>query len=165
MMEELQIGLVTSVAATAGCLVERVGKDLFGMDVRFIRPPTTPLEEEVHLLAQLKSTTQTVPDPAKGWFSYQFSKRAYLEQLAKPRRNYKSILIVMTMPQNQAEWTEVTHEGLLIRRASYWRHLEGVEVSPTVDKPSVRLSTSDIFDAPTLIKLMDRVDREEKLHD
>ncbi|MGW4894429.1 DUF4365 domain-containing protein [Kitasatospora sp. NPDC004240] len=164
MMELLQLGYVTSVAATAGCTIERVGADLWGMDVTFVRPPATPLEEEVMLLAQLKCTTQLVPDATKDTFSYQFTKRQYFDHLAKPRRNFKSILVVMTAPTTQAEWTEATHSGLLTRRACYWKHLEGMQVDPGVKKPSIRISTSDIFDAQTLIKLMDRVDRGDPLH-
>ncbi|MFC9326529.1 DUF4365 domain-containing protein [Kitasatospora sp. NPDC057015] len=164
MMELLQLGYVTSVAATAGCTIERVTADLWGMDVAFVRPPATPLEEEVMLLAQLKCTTQTTPDPAKETFSYQFTKRQYFDHLVKPRRNFKSVLIVMTAPAVQADWTEATHGGLLTRRACYWKHLEGLKAEESVQKPSVRISTSDIFDAQTLIKLMDRVDRGDPLH-
>ncbi|WAL71660.1 DUF4365 domain-containing protein [Kitasatospora sp. YST-16] len=164
MMELLQLGYVTSVAATAGCTVERVDTDLWGMDVTFIRPPATPLEEEVMLLAQLKCTTQINPDPAKDTFSYQFTKRQYFDHLAKPRRNFKSVLIVMTTPPIQADWTEVTHGGLLTRRACYWKHLEGMHADASIQKPSVKISTSDVFDAQTLIKLMDRVDRGDSLH-
>ncbi|MFF2352455.1 DUF4365 domain-containing protein [Kitasatospora sp. NPDC058115] len=164
MMELLQLGYVTSVAATAGCTVERVSADLWGMDLAFVRPPATPLEEEVMLLAALKCTTQVTPNPARDTFSYQFTKRQYFDHLAKNRRNFKSILIVMTTPVVQADWTEASHDGLLTRRACYWKHLQGMEVDAGVQRPSVKISTSDIFDAQTLIKLMDRVDRGDPLH-
>jgi hypothetical protein len=55
LMEQLQDGYVTAVAATAGCLAEFIPRDSYGLDVRFVRPGG-PGEEEVLLSAQLKST-------------------------------------------------------------------------------------------------------------
>src|ERR1700738_2635070 len=73
MMEQLQEGYVSSVAASAGCSAEVIGKDTFGVDVQFIRPAPTHLEQEGLLFAQLKCTTQVVPDRDTKSFQYRFS--------------------------------------------------------------------------------------------
>ncbi|MFD7320663.1 DUF4365 domain-containing protein [Streptomyces sp. NPDC059875] len=165
MMEQLQEGYVSSVAATAGCTMETINKDYWGADVQLIRPPRTALEEESMVFAQLKSTTSTTPDPGKGYFSYQFTKRKYFDHMAKPRKNHKAILIVMTMSPRQAEWTEASHSGLWTRRSCYWTYLEGVQVSPDVQKPSVRIPTKNLLDSNALNMILDKIDRGESLHE
>jgi hypothetical protein len=65
LMEQLQEGYVASVAATAGCAVERIPRDIYGFDVRLVRP-MPPGEEEITILAQLKTllpSSQTRPKP------------------------------------------------------------------------------------------------------
>ncbi|MCZ7415317.1 DUF4365 domain-containing protein [Streptomyces sp. WMMC897] len=165
MMEQLQEGYVTSVAATAGCTVERVSRDLWSADVQFIRPPLTALEEEAMVFAQLKSTTLVEPGPAKEFFSYQFSKRQYFDHMVKPRKNQKAILIVMAVPPQQRQWTEVGHDGLITRRCCYWVHLEGVYAAPEIQRPTVKIPTKNTFDAAALTLILDKVDRGESLHE
>ncbi|MER6300898.1 DUF4365 domain-containing protein [Kitasatospora sp. NPDC001539] len=161
MMEQLQEGYVSSVAATAGCSAEVLSKDTFGVDVQFIRPPRTHLEQESMLFAQLKCTTQVTPDRNAKSFQYRFSKREYFESLAMARSYPQKILIVMTVPVEQLEWTKVVDGGLLVRRECYWVHLEG-QTSPLV-KPVIDVPTENVFDAETLIRIMERQDRGESL--
>jgi hypothetical protein len=70
-MEQLQLGYVVSVAATAGCLVQPIERDRIGMDVLFIRPGPSE-EEEISVYAQLKSTTTVKPYPVQDNFSFRF---------------------------------------------------------------------------------------------
>ncbi len=164
MMEQLQQGYMASVAATAGCTMELISKDKWGVDAQLIRPPRSALDQETMIFAQLKCTTQTVPDPTKEFFSYQFSKRQYFDHMVKIRSYPKAILIVMTVPQQQREWTQVTHDGLWTRRCCYWAYLEGVEAKEGVQKPSVRIPTKNIMDASALGEILDKVDRGESLN-
>ncbi|MFJ9634068.1 DUF4365 domain-containing protein [Streptomyces sp. NPDC101175] len=163
MMEALQRGYVTSVAATAGCTTEVVQNDSWGIDVQFIKPAASATQLETMLWAQLKSTTQVIPDPDKEFFSYQFTKRQYFDHMVKIRTHPKALLIVMTMSQSQAEWTEVTHDGLLTKRACYWVGLEGV--TSAADRPTVRVPIKNVFDANALTEIMGKLDRGEPLRD
>ncbi|MFE9994069.1 DUF4365 domain-containing protein [Streptomyces avermitilis] len=165
MMEQLQEGYMASVAATAGCTIELINKDKWGVDAQLIRPAQTALEQEAMVFAQLKCTTQTVPDPTKDFFSYQFSKRQYFDHIVKARSYPKAILIVMTAPPRQREWTQATHEGLWTRRCCYWAYLEGVEAGSKVKKPTVRIPTKNVMDASALTNILDKVDRGESLND
>ncbi|MFD3645121.1 DUF4365 domain-containing protein [Streptomyces cyaneofuscatus] len=162
-MELLQRGYVTSVAATAGCTTEVIQNDNWGIDVQFIRPPVVATRFETMLWAQLKSTTQITPDPQKEFFSYQFTKRQYFDHMAKVRPSIKAILIVMTVPQNQSTWTEVSHSGLLTKRSCYWVDLEGQ--TSEADKPTVRVPTKNLFDASALTEVLDKIDRGESLRE
>ncbi|WP_448318206.1 DUF4365 domain-containing protein [Streptomyces sp. CO7] len=161
MMEQLQVGYVSTVAATAGCSVEVMSKDTFGVDVQFIRPGRNHLEQESLLFAQLKCTTQVVPNRDDKSFRYKFSKREYFEGLSVVRSYPKKILIVMTVPLAQCDWTEIMDGGLLVKRECYWTHLEG-EVSDLV-KPVIDVPTGNVFDAQALIELLGRQDRGESL--
>ncbi|MER6913735.1 DUF4365 domain-containing protein [Streptomyces sp. NPDC000594] len=164
-MEQLQQGYIKSVAATAGLAVEVVPVDVYGYDIRLIKPPRDAMDEESALLAQLKCTTQIVPDVSREHFSYQFTKRQYFDHLVKPRRYPKAILIVMTTPTRQSDWTEVTHDGLWTRRSCYWAYLEGVHADPSIKKPTVHIPTKNKVDAASLIEILDKIDRGESLND
>jgi hypothetical protein len=153
-MEQLQVGYVTAVAATAGYLVQTIDRDYFGVDVQFVRP-ADGLDQEKLLWAQLKCTTSFKPDPTKAEFGFQFSRRKNLEQLAKTRSRPKAILLVMTTDPVQAGWTSGDHDQLAIVNCCYWVHLEGHQIADGVEKPSVRVPTKQIFDAAALISLMD----------
>lgn len=163
-MEQLQQGYITSVAASAGCNLEIIGKDNYGVDVRIVRPPRTHVEEEHMLNVQLKATTQIIPDPDKGHFSYQFEDRKHFERLAAVRSYPKRILVVMTLPPRQLEWTKADHPGLLTRRCCYWVNLEKKEARPGVSKPWVRIPMSNIFDVDALIEILKRSDAGEPLN-
>lgn len=117
------------------------------------------------LYVQLKATTQISIDGSKEYFSYQFTKRKYFEDLAKIRSYPKAILVVMAIPQQQYLWTEANHPGLLTRHCCYWVSLEGMAAKPGVTKPTVRVPTKNIFDANALIDIVDRIDRGESLHE
>lgn len=151
------------VASAAGCTVEFKRRDVFGIDIQLIRPPESASEEEVSVYAQLKSTMTIKPDTTKNSFSYQFKKRQYMEHLVKRRSSPKAILIVMAMPTVQADWTLATHDNLLISHSCYWASLEGAQIKPGVQAPSVRIPTGNIFDVRALKQIMDKLDRGEAL--
>ncbi|MFJ7000591.1 DUF4365 domain-containing protein [Streptomyces albidoflavus] len=165
MMEQLQQGYMTSVAATAGLVLEVVPVDVYGYDIRLIRPPSNSQDEEAALLAQLKCTTQIIPDQSRDHFSYKFTKRQYFDHLAKARKYPKAILIVMTAPPRQADWTQVTHDGLWTRRSCFWVSLEGKKIDPSVGSPTVHVPTKNRVDADSLTEILDKIDRGESLND
>jgi len=157
-MEQLQEGYVTSVAATAGCSAEFIRRDIYGFDVRLVRPQD-PGTQEVAVMAQLKNTTTLKPDPAKPWFSYQFDKRENLLRLTEPRKDPKAILLVMVTTPGQKSWTECDHESLVLRHCCYWAYLEGQAVRPDVRSPTVHVPTINIFDSVALGEIMDKLDQ------
>jgi len=163
LLEQLQEGYVATVAATAGCIVEPVKRDVYGFDGWLVRPPTSiGAGEETMIAVQLKNTTTVRPNPSKGWFSYQFKDRRSFEVLARPRR-MKAILLVMATPPQQANWTASDHDYLRVERCCYWASLEGMKAAPGVQSPTVRISTANIFDARSLTAMMDRLERGEVL--
>ncbi|MFJ2632733.1 DUF4365 domain-containing protein [Streptomyces sp. NPDC087422] len=165
LMEQLQEGYVASVAATAGCAMEHVRRDIYGMDALLVRPASETGKQEVSVFAQLKNTTTILPDPAKASFSYQFKKREYFDRLAMDRRDPQAILIVMATSYRQAEWTNASHERLEVKHCCYWLSLKGENARAGVESPTVRIPTKNIFDAAALTTILDKLDRGESLND
>ena len=159
-MEQLQEGYVLSVAATAGCLVERRDRDVDGVDLMLVRS-RGPKLEEASLYAQLKCTTTLRPDPQKPSFAYKFRHRAHFDHLAKERSAIKAILLVMVTDPEQSRWSVGDHESLTVRRCCYWVNLEGQE--STANTPTVRVPTDQGFSAVALAELLDRIERREPL--
>lgn len=157
-MEQLQEAYVTSIASTAGCIIEVVRRDLYGMDVSFLRPNSQGHEESI-LWAQLKNTTTIRPDAAKEHFSYRLKKRRYLEALAKLRSRPKAVLLVMVTDPDQSIWAVGDHDMLAIRNCCYWTYIEGHAVDTGVESPTVNVPTRNIFDAAALTMLMDTLGR------
>lgn len=160
LMEQLQEGYVAGVAATAGCSVEFVRRDLYTVDALIIRS-IDKNKEEVSVKAQMKNTTLTRPDPDKPFFSYKFKRREQLAPLVMPRKDPKMILLVMVTTPIQAEWTACDHDSLTMRHCCYWAYLEGYGVDPNVQSPTVRIKTANVFDGKALTEIMDKLDRGE----
>jgi hypothetical protein len=160
-MEQLQEGYVNAVAATAGCSVEIARRDKHGFDLLILRDPRIG-GEEASMWVQLKNTTKAF-DASKPTFSYQFSKRDSFDRLARFRSSPKAILIVMKTSPIQTAWTVGDHDYLRVHHCCYWASLEGRSATAGVESPSVRLSTANVFDAPALTRLMDKLELGEPL--
>jgi hypothetical protein len=162
-MEQLQEAYVMSVASTAGVSVVNVHRDTHGVDLELVRPFAAP-REEVSVKAQLKSSTRIKFPPGADFFSYQFSKREYLERLIAPRKWKKYILIVMAVHPHQDLWTDCSQDFLRLRHCCYWECFEGDVISSAI-KPTVRISTKHVFDASALTEILDCIDRGDNLCD
>ncbi|MER7763490.1 DUF4365 domain-containing protein [Streptomyces sp. NPDC097619] len=164
-MEQLQEGYVAAVAATAGCAMESVRRDIYGMDALLVRPPEHVGKQEVSVFAQLKNTTTLRPDPEKSTFGYQLKKREYFDRLALKRKDPKAILIVMATSVRQADWTTAHHDRLEVSHCCYWVSLEGQTAKEGVESPTVKIPTANIFDANALTNILDKLDRGESLNE
>jgi hypothetical protein len=156
-MEQLQEGYVFAIAATAGCTINRIERDVNGLDVEFILSRGQYLEE-VTIRAQLKNTTTRQPDRTKREFSFQFKERKHFDHLAKQRDTVKAILLVMVTDPDQSLWASATHDALLVQRCCYWVNLEGHPASGNnVASPTVKVPLANVFDAAALRAMFDRV--------
>ncbi|MBM0255514.1 DUF4365 domain-containing protein [Micromonospora sp. 4G55] len=135
LLEQLQMAYVAAVAATAGCTMEPVDRDVWGFDAWLIRPPLQiGVGEEVPLAVQLKNTTTLKPDPNSGTFSYQFKQRKYFDALAFPRRGVQGVCLVMASPPRQASWTTPSHEFLRLEHCCYWVNLKGIRLTRALSR-------------------------------
>ena len=146
-----------AIAATAGCTINRIERDVNGLDVEFILSRGQHLEE-VTIRAQLKNTTTRKPDRTKREFSFQFKERKHFDHLAKQRDAVKAILLVMVTDPDQSLWASATHDALKVEKCCYWVNLEGHPASGNkVASPTIKVPLSNVFDAPALLGMFDRV--------
>lgn len=164
-MEQLQEGYVAAVAATAGCTVSPMTKDLYGVDMLITRGGEDYRDDEISLGVQLKSTTTLRVDPNKKHFSYQIKERKLFEKLAKPPSlsSCNKILVVMATSPVQRDWSKSTHESLEIQHCCYWRSLVGETIKDGVESPTIHVPTEQVFDSEALTSILDRLDRGEGL--
>lgn len=165
-MEQLQLGYVAAVAATAGCQIEVHRVDDLLCDVEFVRKSEANSLLEISVRAQLKCTTQVRPDPEEETFPYRFSDRRHFDRLAVVRGiNPKMILLVMATHPRQELWTAAGHDSLEMLHCCYWVSLEGVSVAASIQQPTIRVPTRQIFDADALAGILKRLDHGEALRD
>ena len=157
-MEQLQEGYVFSVAATAGCTVERIQRDVYGIDITILRKGDNYTEEQMISL-QLKCTATFKPDPTKDEFSYQLKHKKTLYELAKKRERIKAVLLVMTTDPDQALWSSSDHDSLAIVNCCYWAYFEGYDADSAPANPTLKIPTANVFDAGALTHLMDTLGR------
>jgi len=84
------------------------------------------------------------------------------------RRNYDllmadtmipRILVVMDLPKNEADWMEVTSEGLMLRRCAYWTSLGGLGETTNKESVTILIQRSNRFDVKSLQALMEQARR------
>ena len=159
MMEQLQVAYVEAVAATAGCTMNVMNRDTFALDALIVRHRDN--EDETHLWVQLKNTT-TVPVAQDGEFTFKFKHARQLDRLRRRAGGSPVLLLVMVSPPSQASWTHGTHDALTIHHCCYWKNVAIAGQDETRSDLSVRVSRLQVFDAPSLLSIMDRIERGEQ---
>jgi len=163
--EQLSVAYVQAVAARAGFSVERVLVDRDSVDLKvcgrgWMGGGATLSSPELGI--QLKATSRPV-DLAGGTerFSFALSRKNYNDLVRAtlvPR-----ILVVVVMPESEAEWLTLTPEALTLRRCAYWKSLRGAAPTENGTGQAVHLSRARSFTHESLRELLGKVSREEEL--
>ena len=156
LLEQLQEGYVSAVAATAGCSINFFRHDTFGMDALIVRHKDEA--RETHLYVQLKCTTTVPAGSAPESFTFSFKSDSQVDHLRAPVGASPPILIVMLAHPEQAKWTEGSHDSLTVRHSCYWKNVASAPPDETGSDLSVRINRSQRFDAESLIAIMDRIE-------
>jgi Domain of unknown function (DUF4365) len=155
-MEQLQVGFLRAVAASAGCVPSEPVIDE-GIDVILSHKSishTYPGDNCARLEVQLKATAEfvdsdgdhvSVPLQRDRWDYY----RADCNTLSK-------IVVILSMPSDQADWTLADHDVFSIYHCAYWVNL-ATEPQSTLVKPLAVAPRSQIFDDIALCKIMARI--------
>lgn len=85
--------------------------------------------------------------------------------LTDPDRNpaVPFILILLAMPDKDAEWITHTRSELTLRRCAYWMSLRGVAPTTNTERRRIEIPIGNVFDVPGVRDLMGRVKRSEVL--
>lgn len=155
-MEQFSFAYVRAVAADAGCAVtDNIYPDINSRDGSI----SADWGRRPQIDFQAKATSQDVLREDAVRF------RLPIDDYNDLRRRDKvpHILIVLLMPEDDADWLSQTREELVMRRCAYWMSLEGMSESPNVSTVTVRIPVSQTFDGAQLRDMMNRVDRGESV--
>jgi len=166
-MELFQCSVVRAVAATAGCNVsERVFDDGIDLHIyhfldgrkKVVDPHEKPApgRDEITLQVQLKAVTN-------GWkadgtaIKARMSRKRY-DEFRCPNPSVHSIVVIMDMPREQADWSRVTPPYTLMKHCLYWVNLGGSTDSPGHGKVvAVSAPATNVFDDVALCSMMARI--------
>ena len=159
-MEQFQISYVRAVAAAAGCAVVGEPNVDDGIDIVLShRSPSHAGSGGVYLEVQLKATSAVVTSKTKVVSATMRAER-YAEHI-DTNPNLHRIVVVMSMPGDQASWVTASRDNLLIRHCAYWVNLSGSPAASAA-APTVSASVKHIFDDMALCGIMARIGQGRK---
>ena len=147
--EALSRAYVQAVAADAGYVVASLDFDRDGID--YVIKAGGRMRPSLGI--QLKATTQ-LGEPHEGHYRYALKRRNY-DLLREPTQTPR-VLVVLTLPQDEAEWLTVTDEELVLRRCAYWVSLSNLPETDNRTSVTVSLPAHQRFDVAALRDLMEQ---------
>jgi hypothetical protein len=146
-MEALSRAYVGAIAARAGYDVTRPEVDRDSVDL--IVSAKGDMRPQINM--QAKATTGVSEEGEQ--FSFQLKIKNYND--LKIKTQVPRLLVVLALPNDDADWIHHSPERLLLRRCAYWKSLLGM---PETDKGSIaiHIEKANIFDVPTLRALMEK---------
>ena len=155
-MEQLQLSYLRAVAAAAGCIVGRPEID-DGVDVTLTHSAPGHLHDHsARLEVQLKATTALRGRSGEVQAVTARMRRDRWEYYHTPNTTIHKIVVIMTMPRDQAHWTFARHKALSIHHCAYWVNL-AKEPESTAANPLVSAPTTQVFDDIALCDMMERI--------
>lgn len=145
--ERLSIGVVTLVAARAGCMLTEIAVDRESVDVT-IRPVKG---EPVCIDAQLKSSSSIQRDATHLIFDLPVKNNNDLcaEVVGNAR-----ILVVLDLDPDDQHWLACDAETIVARRLAYWTELLGQAPSNNKTTKRVRVPLDQAFTPASLVQIM-----------
>jgi hypothetical protein len=140
---------VAAIAASAGYVTANMDFDRDGVDLQ-IRAggsmrPTLDL--------QLKATIN-LGVAQEGVYRFPLKRRNY--DLLRVQTMIPRILLVLDMPETEADWLQVSAEQLILRRCAFWTSLAGFADTQNQESVTVSIQEKNQFDVAALCALMER---------
>ena len=159
--EALCRAYVQAVAALAGVGTSNYAFD-YGVDtsLRVIQQQDNLHQDaRVQLDLQLRNTTRANVSDTQ--VSYDLDVRTY--EYLRLRSRIPCILVLLILPEDEAQWLNQSAEELTIRHCAYWISLEGAE--PTTATSSIRIAIprTQIFSVQAVRAMMDHLIQGEAL--
>jgi hypothetical protein len=147
--ERLSVGVVTLVAARAGCQINETHVDRDSVDVT-VRPIKG---EPVSIDVQLKSSSSLTRDGDH--LIIDLPVKNYNDLRRKTVGNAR-ILVVMDLHDDPDEWVTSTEESFITKRMAYWLDLYGAIATDNRLRKRVRIPIEQTFTPESLRALMQR---------
>ena len=147
--ELLSIAYAHAVASRAGYVTAVYERDRHGIDLRIqaggdMRPA---------LELQMKATVN-LRDVNDGYVSFPLPRRNY--DLLRVGTQTPSLLVVLELPKEEAQWMTITEDELVMRRRAYWLSLRGYAETANETSVTVRIPKANTFDVDGLRALMEQ---------
>ena len=147
--EALSRVYVQAVAASAGYVTSVMDFDRDGVDLEVkaggaMRPS---------IGIQLKATIN-LPDPSVGVLKYPLKRRNY--DLLRIETQVPRILVVLRLPQDEANWINVSTEALILRHCAFWVSLANAGDSDNATSVTISVPSANQFTVSSLKALMDQ---------
>ena len=148
--EGLSLAYVKALAARAGFSTSVPEPDRDSVDLRIMAGgPRRPA-----LDLQLKATAD-LAEPQAGFLRFRLTIKNYNDlrvETQTPR-----LLVLLELPQDEAEWMTLTTEELVLRRRAYWASLQqGYDEVVGQETTTIRIPEDNLFDVEALQTLMER---------
>ena len=110
----------------------------------------------------IQAKSCTAPLAADGPIVYDLEVRSY-DILRAPPAFLPKILVLLTLPGDESAWTTHDENGLTLRKCAYWMSLRGMPETPNVNTVRLRIPRTNVFSAPALRELINKVRAGEPL--
>lgn len=72
------------------------------------------------------------------------------------------ILVLLALPEKEAEWLEWSEQQLVLRRCAYWHNLRGYPPTKNTDQIRISIPRAQVFTVQSLEEIIARVRRGEQ---
>jgi hypothetical protein len=160
--ERLALAYVEAVVASCGFSMAQRTTD-YGIDLSvnvIKRRGSRLIEAGRQLDIQLKSTT--LAHVGETEVTHDLEVKAY-EDLRDPEPEIPRILVLLLLPQDEAEWLTISEEAMVLRRCAYWLSLRGRPPATTKKTTRLTIPRSSLFSVEGLQAIMERLRKGETL--
>jgi hypothetical protein len=155
--EHLALAYVYAVASRAGCSTELIRVDRNSVDVTIKHVDTSAGPDEVRegvIDLQVKAHVHDLPP---GPIRYYLRNQKNFDDLRRAHLLYPKLLVVVLLPEDEAEWVHLREDALELRRCGYWASLVNAEAR------AVTIPRENVFDGVALMRLMRLARRREAI--
>jgi hypothetical protein len=160
--EALSRAYVQAIVACAGLGLSRPDVD-YGIDLSLhaiVARDRRRVDAGSALDVQIKSTSRTVLGETS--LAYDLEKKAYDDLRSTDARRIR-VLVLVVLPEDEAEWVSQSEEELAIRGCAYWLSLRGAPASAAKKSVRVRIPRKQVFSVPAVRNLLTRLESGEVL--
>ncbi|HLK58631.1 MAG TPA: DUF4365 domain-containing protein [Chthonomonadaceae bacterium] len=155
--EQLSYAYVHAVASHAGFGCDRPGIDRDSVDVTVSargQLVATSILWSPKLDLQLKATACSAITGDQ--FSFALPMKNY-NDLRVDNTHIPRLLVILTLPEDDADWLNHSEEQLALKRCAYWCNLQGSPASDNENTQTVHIARCNVFSPEVLREMLIRV--------
>ncbi len=153
--EALCRAYVQAVAELAGVATSVPVPD-YGVDLslrEIVQRGQRHLDGRLQLDLQLRSTTRAHLTEAHVGHDLDVPTHDFLRELS----SVCCLLVVLVLPDEEAQWLSQSIEELVLRRCAYWCSLRGADPARTVSSVRISIPRSQVFSVQAVQEMLNRL--------